>query len=91
MSGHLNKNRIAQPRLREWLVEYTVSDSIGNNHHHLTVVEAMDIKDVQVLLFQELRESYPAEHRIEVTILMLETVQKEAEIDLFLTRAEYRP
>ena len=91
MSGHLNTNKITRPKLREWLVEYTVSDSIANNHHHLTVVEAIDIKDVQVLLFQELRESYPADHKIEVTILMLEAVQKEAEIDLFETKPEYQP
>ena len=51
----------------------------------------MDIKEVQIKLFSELRERYPTEARIEVTILMLEIVQNKAEIDLFNTHEEYVP
>ena len=55
------------------------------------MIEAFGIKEVQIKLFSQLREKYPSEVRIEVTILMLEIVQNNAEIDLFNTHEDYTP
>ena len=90
MRERLEQRNIAKPILREWLIEYTVENSKGLEHH-LDIIHAYDIKEVQIKLFSNLREKYPSEARIEVTILMLEIVQVDAEIDLFQTHEEYTP
>ena len=90
MKERLEQKSLAWPILNEWLIEYTVESSNGSEHH-LDVIEAIDIKEVQIKLFSHLREKYPSEVRIEVTILMLEIVQHNAEIDLFNTHEEYIP
>ena len=90
MRERLEQKNLVRTILNEWLIEYTVESSNGIEHH-LNIIEAMDIKEVQIKLFSDLRERYPAEARIEVTILMLEIVQNKAEIDLFSTHEEYVP
>ena len=90
MRERLEQRNLTRPILNEWLIEYTVESSNGTEHH-LDIIEAMGIKEVQIKLFSTLRESYPSEARIEVTILMLEIVQHNAEIDLFNTHEEYTP
>ena len=90
MKERLEQKSLTWPILNEWLIEYTVESSNGSEHH-LDVIEAIDIKEVQIKLFSHLREKYPSEVRIEVTILMLEIVQQNAEIDLFNTHEEYIP
>ncbi len=94
-SKHNMRERLEQRNLtkeisREWLIEYTVENSRGTEHH-LDIIHAFDIKEVQIKLFSQLRDKYPSETRIEVTILMLEVVQIDAEIDLFQTHEEYTP
>ena len=90
MRERLEQKNLVRTILNEWLIEYTVESS-NAIEHHLNIIEAMDIKEVQIKLFSDLRERYPAEARIEVTILMLEIVQNKAEIDLFNTHEEYVP
>ena len=90
MKERLEQKNLVRPILNEWLIEYTVESSNGKEHH-LNIIEAMDIKEVQIKLFSSLRDRYPSEVRIEVTILMLEIVQNNAEIDLFNTHEEYVP
>ena len=90
MRERLEQKNLARPLLNEWLIEYTVGSSNGKEHH-LNIIEAMDIKEVQIKLFSSLRDTYPSEVRIEVTILMLEIVQPNAEIDLFHSHEEYIP
>ena len=90
MRERLEQKNLTRPILGEWLIEYTVESSNGIRHH-LDIIEAIDIKEVQIKLFGTLRERYPSEVRIEVTILMLEIVQNNAEIDLFHTHEEYVP
>ena len=90
MRERLEQRNLSRQIIREWLIEYTVENSKGINHH-LDIIHAFDIKEVQIKLFSHLREKYPSESRIEVTILMLEIVQVDAEIDLFQTHEEYTP
>ncbi len=90
MKERLEQKSLARPILSEWLIEYKVESSNGLEHH-LDIIEAIGIKEVQIKLFSQLRDKYPSEVRIEVTILMLEIVQNNAEIDLFNTHEDYAP
>tara|TARA_B100000902_G_C26564480_1_gene553469 strand:+ start:146 stop:418 length:273 start_codon:yes stop_codon:yes gene_type:complete len=90
MRERLEQKNISRQILGEWLIEYTVESNNGFEHH-LDIIEAIGIKEVQIKLFSELRKRYPSEARIEVTILMLEIVQNNAEIDLFNTNNDYVP
>ena len=90
MRERLEQKNISRQILGEWLIEYTVESSNGFEHH-LDIIEAIGIKEVQIKLFSQLRKRYPSEARIEVTILMLEIVQNNAEIDLFNTQDDYVP
>ena len=90
MRERLKQKNISRQILGEWLIEYTVESSNGLEHH-LDIIEAIGIKEVQIKLFSHLRNRYPSEARIEVTILMLEIVQNNAEIDLFNTHEDYVP
>lgn len=90
MRESLKQKSLTRPIQSEWLIEYKVESSNGTEHH-LDVIEAFGIKEVQIKLFSQLREKYPSEVRIEVTILMLEIVQNNAEIDLFNTHEDYTP
>ena len=90
MKERLEQKSLARPILSEWLIEYKVESSNGLEHH-LDIIEAIGIKEVQIKLFSQLRDKYPSEVRIEVTILMLEIVKNNAEIDLFNTHEDYAP
>ncbi|RAH15751.1 MAG: hypothetical protein CMB56_002765 [Methanobacteriota archaeon] len=86
----MEQKSLSRQVVGEWLVEYTVESSKGYEHH-LDIIEAIGVKEVQINLFSQLRNRYPSEARIEVTILMLEIVQNNAEIDLFNTQEDYIP
>tara|TARA_Y100001980_G_C14556862_1_gene351655 strand:- start:58966 stop:59238 length:273 start_codon:yes stop_codon:yes gene_type:complete len=90
MRERLEQKSLSRQVVGEWLVEYTVESSKGYEHH-LDIIEAIGVKEVQINLFSQLRNRYPSEARIEVTILMLEIVQNNAEIDLFNTQEDYIP
>ena len=47
MRERLEQKNLARPILNEWLIEYTVESSNGIEHH-LNIIEAMDIKEVQI-------------------------------------------
>ena len=90
MRERLEQKSLSRQIIGEWLIEYTVESSNGFEHH-LDIIEAIGVKEVQIKLFSQLRNRYPSEARIEVTILMLEIVQNNAEIDLFNTQEDYIP
>lgn len=90
MRERLEQKSLSRQIISEWLIEYTVESSNGFEHH-LDIIEAIGVKEVQIKLFSQLRNRYPSEARIEVTILMLEIVQNNAEIDLFNTQEDYIP
>lgn len=68
----------AASQQREWMVEYEVTDEDGVKLKHLSVLYGKNITDVQASLFVELRELYPQQTMIEVTITRFEPVSTQA-------------
>ena len=57
-------------QIREWYVEYiaVVNDQ---KYHHMTVLYGQDMQDVQKRLLQEVRDTYHASDRIDITVVKM--------------------
>ena len=57
-------------QIREWYVEYiaVVNDQ---KYHHMTVLHGQDMQDVQKRLLQEVRDTYFASDRIDITVVKM--------------------
>ena len=65
---------------REWMVEYEVTDKEGRKQKHLSLLRGKGIPEVQASLFKELRETYPTQSTIEVTITRFEPVSTQTDL-----------
>jgi hypothetical protein len=74
---------------REWLVEYDVDSGDGLKRQHLSILNGLDLQDVQVAIFAELRNMYPLSERLEVTITRLEPITTHAEVKSFDLNSAY--
>ena len=74
----------------EWLVEYVVEYE-ENIVKHITIICGKTLQDVQHALFGELRNEYPYAEKVEVTILTMEPIKDDADIDLFDEGLAYSP
>jgi len=68
--------------LKEWVVEY-IAKVESTSVHHLTVICAEEMDDVQRQLMDELRSTYFEAAEIEVTVLRMEEVETEANVAHF--------
>ena len=68
---------------REWIVEYEVENGDGLKNQHLTILNGWNIQEVQMELFGELRNMYPASERLDVTITRLEPVSTQTDLGKF--------
>ena len=68
---------------REWIVEYEVENGDGLKYQHLTILNGWNIQEVQMELFGELRNMYPASERLDVTITRLEPVSTQTDLGKF--------
>ena len=68
---------------REWIVEYEVENGDGLKYQNLTILNGWNIQEVQMELFGELRNMYPASERLDVTITRLEPVSTQTDLGKF--------
>ena len=74
----------------EWLVEYNV-ESEENVIKHISILCGSTLQKVQQALFDELRNEYPYAEKVAVTILTMEPIKDDADIDLFDESLAYSP
>ena len=74
----------------EWLVEYVVEHE-NNVIKHISIICGRTLQEVQHALFTELRNEYPYADRVDVTILTMEPIKDDADIDLFDEEVAYFP
>ena len=74
---------------REWLVEYDVDSGDGLKRQHLSILNGLNMQDVQVAIFAELRKMYPLSERLEVTITRLEPITTHTEVKKFDLNSAY--
>ena len=80
----------SESALREWLVEYMVEYE-SNVIKHISILSGRTLQEVQHALFTELRKDYPHADRVDVTILTMEPIKDDADIDLFDEEIAYFP
>ena len=74
----------------EWLAEYVVEHE-NNVIKHISILCGRTLQEVQHALFTELRNEYPYADRVDVTILTMEPIKDDADIDLFDEEVAYFP
>jgi len=71
------------------LVEYDVDSGDGLKRQHLSILNGLNMQDVQVAIFAELRKMYPLSERLEVTITRLEPITTHTEVKKFDLNSAY--
>ncbi|HIG20569.1 MAG: hypothetical protein CXT67_01630 [Methanobacteriota archaeon] len=77
--------------MREWLVEYIVERAQKETLHCLTVLRGRNVEDVQTRLYSELRENFPLELKLEVTVTRMVPVDVDTDEALFEMQGTYQP
>jgi len=91
MEGHWEQGtRQEEQSSREWIVEYRV-DIGKHSYHHLSMIVAQNLQNVQALLFEELRDEYNHAERIDVTIIRMEPIDTHAQVGGFTSTGVYHP
>jgi hypothetical protein len=74
---------------KEWIVEYEIESGDALKLQHLTVLCGHNVQEVQAALFIELRDMYPKEERIDVTITRLEPISTQTDLRKFDLNSAY--
>ena len=77
--------------IREWLVEYYVERAHETPLHCLTVLRGRDSDEVQGRLYAELRENFPLDVRLEVTVTKMVPIDADTDEGLFEMEGAYQP
>ena len=77
--------------MKEWLVEYYVERAQKETLHCLTVLRGRSAEEVQTRLYSELRENFPMEFKLEVTITRMIPIDIDTNEALFELQGTYQP
>ncbi|MDC3291426.1 hypothetical protein OAV27_02955 [Euryarchaeota archaeon] len=90
-TGTPEEHDAAQLPMREWLVEYFVERAQKETLHCLTVLRGRNVEDVQTRLYSELRENFPLELKLEVTVTRMVPIDVDTDEALFEMQGTYQP
>ena len=90
-TGTPEEHDTAQLPMREWLVEYFVERAQKETLHCLTVLRGRNVEDVQTRLYSELRENFPLELKLEVTVTRMVPIDVDTDEALFEMQGTYQP
>tara|TARA_B100001750_G_C15443901_1_gene565113 strand:+ start:329 stop:613 length:285 start_codon:yes stop_codon:yes gene_type:complete len=77
--------------MKEWLVEYFVERSQKETLHCMTVLRGRNAEEVQTRLYSELRENFPMEFKLEVTVTRMIPIDIDTDEALFELQGIYQP
>ncbi len=89
--GRTGTEEGAPPQMREWLIEYYVESSTMEMTQCLTILRGRTVEEAQQRLYSELRESFPLDFKIEVTVTRMIPIDIDTDQGLFEIDGVYQP
>ncbi|MBT4060179.1 MAG: hypothetical protein HOE69_07755 [Euryarchaeota archaeon] len=90
-AGTPEEHDSAPLRMKEWLVEYYVERAQKDTLHCLTVLRGRSAEEVQTRLYSELRENFPLEFKLEVTVTRMIPIDIDTNEALFEMEGTFQP
>ncbi len=90
-SGQPEGHDTAQLQMREWLIEYYVVRAEEETLHCLTVLRGRSVDEVQSRLYSELRENFPLDFKLEVTVTRMVPIDIDTDESLFEIQGMFQP
>nr|AIF08706.1 hypothetical protein [uncultured marine group II/III euryarchaeote KM3_31_G10] len=89
--GHPEQDDETTLPIREWLIEYYVERGQEAPMHCLTILRGRNNEEVQTRLYAELRENFPLEVKLEVTVTKMVPIDADTDEGLFEIEGLYQP
>ena len=77
--------------MKEWIVEYYVERSQNETLHCITILRGRSPDEVQTRLYSELRENFPMEFKLEVTVTRMVPIDIVTDESLFELQGIFQP
>lgn len=90
-TGTPGEHDSAQLLMRDWLVEYYVERAQKEPLHCLTILRGRNVEEVQTRLYTELRENFPLDLKLEVTVTRMVPIDIDTNASLFEIEGIYQP
>jgi hypothetical protein len=89
--GHPKQPDETLQPIREWLIEYYVERGQEAQMHCLTILRGRNTDEVQGRLYAELRENFPLDVKLEVTVTKMVPIDGDTDEGLFEIDGAYQP